>query len=43
MSIIIMGLSCKRPHTFKLKLGNDKPNIKKKISPIVTKLISTGD
>ena len=27
----------------KLKLDNDKPNIKKRISPIVTKLISSGD
>ena len=37
------SLSCKRPYTFKLKLDNDKSNIKKRISPIVTRLISFGD
>ena len=28
-----MSLFCKRPPTFKFKLSNDKPNIKKKINP----------
>ena len=37
------SLSCKKPPTFKLKLSNGKPNIKKKISPIVTRLISFSD
>ena len=36
---INISLSCKRPPTFKLKLGNGKPNVKKRISPIVTRII----
>ena len=37
------SLCCKRPPTFKLKLGNSKHNIKKRISPIVTRLIYFDD
>ena len=37
------NLSCKRPPTFKFKLGNGKSYIKMRISPIVIKLISFGD
>ena len=38
-----MTLSCKKPPAFKLKLSKGKPNIKNRISPIVTMLISLGD
>ena len=37
------SLSGKRPPTFTLRLGNGKANVKKKISPIVTRLISFDD
>ena len=43
MSTLRKSLSCTKPPTFKLKLVNGKPNIKKIISLIVTRLISFGD
>ena len=39
----IGSLSGKKPPTFKLKLVNGKPNIKKRFSLIVTRLISFDD
>ena len=40
---ITICLSGKKQFTFKSKLSNGEPNIKKRISPIVSKLPSFGD
>ena len=42
-NINFRSLFCKRQSIFKLKLGNGKFNVKKRITPIVIRLNSFGD